>query len=55
MKDPIVDIIQSMDTEVMMKSHNWGYIGLWGIIFGVHKCVTCGVVAQPKTLYTHCL
>jgi hypothetical protein len=34
--------------------HNWGWIGVWGIIFGVHRCQKCGVVASEKSISTEC-
>ena len=30
--------------------HDWGWVGSWGIIIGVHRCVKCGQLASEENV-----
>ena len=41
-------------TTTPMTTHDWGWIGAWGIIYGVHRCRQCGIVATPAQIAEEC-
>jgi hypothetical protein len=34
--------------------HDWGWVGFWGLIFGVHRCKRCRTICTVATQYEEC-
>lgn len=43
---------RELDAQVAEKvsGHEWGWIGTWGIIVGVHRCAKCGQFATEENV-----